>query len=410
MREGPEGEGMNTVKTMLKDCRNISGESLFLLGYMIYLGRAVWTSTMFPFPGRISTLCLLSAMVLITLKIVFFDRYPVTLLFGIIALVLCAGGVLALGHYMNAVFWLLVVMGSKDVDFGKMLKSYLLVAGTIVFLAFWSSIIGIIENLRYHGGRGIRNSFGIIYTTDFAAYIFFLLLIYFYLKGPALRVYHYLGAAVLSGVVYYFCRARVDSICILMVAVVFGIHGFLEHTQYALPRVRRGWRWIWRTFGLFSIPFWAAMSVAVTYYFKEENALLVWLDKWFSNRLTLGKQGLDEFGFTLFGQTVEMNGNGGSTEWPENYFFIDCSYVHVLLRFGVVFLLILVSAYVVCCWRNRCDIYFLFAIALVAINCVIAHHILEVSYNPFAYALLTVPLGRAAADSLLWKDTGGRNG
>ena len=129
MREGPEGEGMNTVKTMLKDCRNISGESLFLLGYMIYLGRAVWTSTMFPFPGRISTLCLLSAMVLITLKIVFFDRYSVTLLFGIIALVLCAGGVLALGHYMNAVFWLLVVMGSKDVDFGKMLKSYLLVTG-----------------------------------------------------------------------------------------------------------------------------------------------------------------------------------------------------------------------------------------------------------------------------------------
>lgn len=47
------------------------------------------------------------------------------------------------------------------------------------------------------------------------------------------------------------------------------------------------------------------------------------------------------------------------------------------------------------CFRNKKDIYLLFAIALVAVNCVIAHHIIEAAYNPFAFALLACNAGNA---------------
>ena len=234
----------------------VTGENLFLLGYMIYLGRAVWTSTMFPFPGRLSTICLLTALMLMGLKIILFDRYSFIMIPGMAALVLCAGAVLVSSHYMNAVFWIFLVMGSKDVDFSKILKIYLIVAGSIVLLAFCCSLMGVIENLQYtHVGRGVRNSFGIVYTTDFAAYVFFLLLVYFYLKGPALTVRHYGGAVVASGLVYHFCKARVDSICILLVALIYGTHSFMTHVRYAFPRVRRGWNILWRRLGIFSMPF-----------------------------------------------------------------------------------------------------------------------------------------------------------
>ncbi len=381
----------------------VTGENLFLLGYMIYMGRAVWTSTMFPFPDGLRTIILLTALVLIGIKIVFFDRYSFMQILGIIALILCAGAVMVSSRYLNAVFWIFLVMGSKDVDFGKILKIYLIVAGSIVFLAVCSSLIGVIENLQYTtSGRGTRNSFGIVYTTDFAAYIFFLLLVYFYLKGPALTFWHYAAAVAASGLVYYFCKARVDSVCILLVALIFGIHGFMVHTKYAFPRIRRAWQWLWRTWGVVSMPFWAAVSILATRLFDQENRAFSEINELFSGRLYLGQKGWDDFGLSLFGQTIDMVGFGGSIERPDNYFFIDCSYMNVMLRYGIVFLVVLVGVYTICCYKNRKDMYFLFAIALVSLNCVIAHHIFEVSYNPFAYALLAVHLGSKEKESVLW--------
>ena len=85
-----------------------------------------------------------------------------------------------------------------------------------------------------------------------------------------------------------------------------------------------------------------------------------------------------------------MIGAGGTTIFPDNYFFIDCSYILVCLRYGVIALLLLLIVYSLSCIKNKKDIYFLYAITLVSINCVIAHHILELEYNPFALALCIV--------------------
>ena len=48
----------------------------------------------------------------------------------------------------------------------------------------------------------------------------------------------------------------------------------------------------------------------------------------------------------------------------------------------------MVVIFAICCYKNRHDRYFLYAIALVSVNCMIAHHIIQIEYNPFALALL----------------------
>lgn len=84
-------------------------------------------------------------------------------------------------HYVYPLIWFVLIAGSDQVPFEKILKVYLLIVGAIVFLAFAASMLGVIPNLQYETStRGIRNSFGIIYPTDCSAHVFFWMLTFFY--------------------------------------------------------------------------------------------------------------------------------------------------------------------------------------------------------------------------------------
>ena len=365
------------------------GEILFFAGYILCLGRAVWVTTMFPYPDSIDKLPILLGLLLIVLKILLYDHYKMDFFIKAVIAVLCSGAVFVSSRYLNVCLWLFIVLGSKDISFQKLLRIYLLVTGTIVLLAFLSSLIGVIENLQYQtANRGIRNSFGIVFVTDFAAHIFYLTVAYFCLKGPDIRWYHCIGAAVIAYLVYHYCNARVDTVSILLTGILYGIHILLEHTRYAFPRWKQFWNKTWQGLGPFLMPTFAGFSIMVTAFYKEENRLLAWINEISSNRLDLGLRGIKDYGITLFGQSIEMIGGGGTTEQTSEYFFVYCSYMHILLRYGFVFTVMLIGIYVVCCYKHRNNLYFLFAISLVALNCIIAHHIIELAYNPFSFILL----------------------
>ena len=101
----------------------------------------------------------------------------------------------------------------------------------------------------------------------------------------------------------------------------------------------------------------------------------------------MGKRGLKQFGLSLFGKDVPMEGMGGSLKHTKPYFFIDCSYLFILLRYGVLFLGIVFIIYGAICYKYREDTALMLAILLLAVSSAIDQHLLEDAYNPFAYAL-----------------------
>lgn len=367
-----------------------TGEPLFFAAFIIQVIRSIWETTMFPSPGIVGKISLILVVLLMGFKILLYDNYKLKsfLIYG--CLIICVSAVFVFSGYLNPFLWLLIIMGCKDISFSKILKVYLLISGIIIFLAFCAALLGIIENLRYETGRGVRIAFGSVYVTDFAAHIFYMILVYCYLKGERLKACHYIGIAVIAGVVYYFCKTRLDSICILMIAIIFGLNHWLMRPQNKKKKLHRAWVKSWKWGGIFIIPVLAFFSIIATAFYSENIRFLNIINQVISGRLSLGKTGLEKYGISLFGQTVDMIGAGGTTEFPSDYFFIDCSYVHVLLRYGAIFTVILLAIYMFCSYKNKHDIYFLFAIFLVAVNSVIAHHILDLAYNPFACVLLAV--------------------
>lgn len=366
------------------------GEILFFAGYILYLGRGVWATTMFPLHGGISKLCLLLSVVLIGLKIILYNRFKVSELWFAGCLVIISIMVFLSSSYLNIFLWALLIFGSKDISFKKILEVYLLITGIIVFLAFVSSLLGVIVNLQYETEtRGIRQAFGISYTTDFAAHIFFLILVFFYLKGNRLKWIHYIGTLCVAVFIYHFCNARLDTISIVLMVLLFYLGSIIEDVPTITRNSKYQWHHFWRHTGLVSMPILAGIAFLLTILYSSDNTILNLVNKLISGRLALGKRGLEEYGLTLWGQAIDMVGMGGSVQMPADYFFIDCSYIFIFLRYGLVTLGIVLTVYVASCVKNKHDLYFLYAVALLAINCVIAHHLLEVEYNPFALALFS---------------------
>ncbi|MCI8578232.1 MAG: hypothetical protein HFG64_12120 [Lachnospiraceae bacterium] len=386
-----------------------TGEQLFLLGLAAYLAISMWATTMFPLTALVSKIFKLSFLALVGLKILLYDHYHMKPLVAIALAGACMVLALYFSSYAIILVCLVMVAGSKDVSFEKILQTYLLIIGGIMLLAFVASLLGVIENLQYETtSRGIRNSFGIVYTTDFAAHVFYLILTFFYLKGENLRYYHYILTLGICGLVYYFCNARLDSASIALVVLLFALGNGILHAKHMGRRLKILWTHLWEQAGPLVVPAMAAFAILITATFHEGNALLDAFEKESGRRIGMGKEAMDEYGIKLFGQYIEMVGNGGTTErHGSEYFFLDCSYVNIFMRFGVIVMVLTALVYLLACLKNRHDQYFLYAVALLAFNSLIAHHMLEVEYNPFTLAFLATCVRKPAAETDWPKAKGG---
>lgn len=285
---------------------------------------------------------------------------------------------------------LLVIVGAKDISFKKLLKVYVSTLGVLLLFTIAMALTGRIENLIfYQAGRRPRMAFGIIYPTDFSAYVFYILLAYFYIRGKRIK-YIEIGAIILiSMLIYWFCDARLNTICILIMVGVF-LYNKVIQAHYEKKQKTYTMNKIWQQILTMSTSIAAIFMVFVTILYSIDNKVLVFLNKLLNNRLLYGNMGYDIYGLSFWGQEIVQYGAGGSTKSIEHYFFLDVSYVSILLRFGVIilglvlviWLLIGLKAQKVRKWE------LLWAIALIALQCTVEHHMLQVVYSPFLWALL----------------------
>lgn len=365
--------------------------------YLIALGMLVFSmtlyTTMFRQPFHLHWFCDEVFWMLMVVKMALYDRnHPVYLLIS--ALLLGVSQVIFVVTGEREPFYLtMAVVAARGVDFRKILKVCAYVTLAVVAAAFVASLTGYIENLRYYTeGRGYRNSFGIVYTTDFAAHIFFLMLNFFYAYREKLKGWHYVAALAVAAAVYVACKARIDVACMLLLLAGYG--GFTcyqraEHKFMVPDRLRK----ISRAVMTASMPLAAIIMTALTLLYTKGSAFWSAFPESLQLRFLYGQQGLERYSFTPFGQQVTLIGQGGQLVYPENYFFIDCSYLYCFLLFGAVFLVLVLAAYVLCCMKYRDDFYLMYAVMLTALNCMIEHHLTDIAYCVFVLALFSEKKG-----------------
>lgn len=380
---------------LLKDKNNrfkLSPEQLYLSCFALYLASVTIQTTTFGtyYPHRLGTVIQLLTLAVMVGKVVFLDDLTLNQILVDLGL-LSIGTVVLLTSGMHAIIvTVLLVLAARQVEFKKIVTVYLCVVGGILLIAFAAAEIGLIQNITFETTDGLRQSFGVVYTTDFAAHIFYLCSAYLYLRARTFRPIDLVPVLLGTFVVYQYTKTMTDLIALFLLIVLILSYVY----RRKLKRV-----WICSValrYSFLAMPIFSLLILHLSATFNYREPIYRKINDLISARLALGNSAILAYGFKLFGQSpININGWGGDRVNTFNegvgnltYFFIDSSYLNLMISYGLLFAAVVIFG---TSWflyqRVKQRDYLLPAIvAAIALASAFDQHLLEVTYNVFILA------------------------
>lgn len=299
--------------------------------------------------------------------------------------------VFLMSHYVSGydflVDLLILILGAYRVDFEKILKTYMAVWLVLMAITIVGALTGAAENLVYHQGENgerTRMALGICYPTDFAAYVAYMMFVFVCLRDKYITYIEIGAMAVLAGVVYWITDARTDFMvmALLIVLVLFA------KRKYNIIRLALKSRTIMKSIIFIPLAV-SAVPWILTCLYNQKNVLWQKIDAMLSSRLYLGNIAVNNYRLTFFGQYIQESGFGGSLDWPDNYFFIDCSYISIGLKYGLVFLMLILilEIFIIVRALKKKQMFLVVVIYTIIIHSMMEHHYIQYWYNPFLLGL-----------------------
>lgn len=369
-------------------------EKCYLILFGIFFVDAFLHTTMFPLKDHSQFHIMLRIVMLVFIfaKIAISQIYRVSEVFVISIVMLSFFVAYARrSRYEILLTFVLLLIGAQGLSFRKIVQVYFGLGAILMVLMIVAAETGLIENLIYHQeGRRARIAFGSVYPTDFSAHVFYLCLAWTYIRKERLRIRELIIFLACGSAIYVFCDARMNTAMIVLLTLMLLYQKIQMHFEVKKGKI---WRRSRLLQGLMvgAVPLCAGFITLLTLSYREDSEfwkIVNWLT---SSRLLLGKKGITEYGFSWFGQYIPMIGSGGSTETRANYFFLDSSYISILLCMGTVVFCVICFLSVKISYRalKEEDFVFLTVLFCMALQCTVEHHMLEIAYNPFLLSAFT---------------------
>lgn len=376
----------------------ISGSQIYLATLAVYLVFAFLQNTTFEdyIGGHFYNIISYLAFGVLILKIVFYDHYHL-----IANLFIISGFLFSIIVWRNSGANLILVMiafilAAKNVSFDDIVKTYFNVNFWLLVVVIACSLLGVINNLSFVAqGRGTRYALGVIYPTDFAARILYLMLADAYLNFRNLNTTRYLVYILIALACKQVTDARLNFYCMLLLIIVSAIAQVAEQ-NYQLQQ--HDWtNSIVYTYWTFT-PILSAIAIFGTYFYDPTNNIYSKIDGMLSGRLTFGSMALQRYSVNLFGTKIKEHGYGNNMklfhQGINSYFFIDSSYMRLLIIFGLVALVVFIGISMFISIKNTLYGYYALPtiLLIVAFSSVVEQHFMELTYNPFLLAFISTIL------------------
>ena len=279
----------------------------------------------------------------------------------------------------------ILMIGAVGVPFKKILKTEFWVGLFVLLIAMLGSFSGVVRDLVYLQRGVYKHAFGIVYTTDFAAHVFFLLCTGWVLYSEALQLWFVLLAIAVDVFVYRYVQARNSTILIGLLAVGMVYVWTTEKIALKERKIIGRLCSVLEHVLCFSFAIAATAMLALTFAFARGQSLAVKLDSLISSRLWLGSEAIKNYGITYFGTPFDMVGSGGNELFHSGYNFVDSTYILLAVRYGA---LILIVSGILWWLASRKALKngqktMLIALSLIALHSTSEHHFIEIAYNAF---------------------------
>ena len=373
-------------------------ESAFLFALGLYLLLlTLWTVTInlvIPEKAETDLLVILTVLAVLRLTLLFCEessRWKYWLKVLLLAILVSTVWLLVYRNdgFLFLRFLAVLTPGCIGMDYRKVVKLQVYVVGLTVLSAVICACGDVIQNRIYFSENHLRSAWGIGYPTDFSSYLVFLC-VNAWIAWRKLPDWFFLGPGMISLLVAVFITHSNTSVfCSILFLLLVLIHMLLQKKN--MPKLRRAVDLL----SSFSFPLFGAGMIGLTWLYHQGNVAAVRIDVWNHHRLVLASKAYDAYGLKLFGSPLTQIGFGGSVLAPPGYNFIDCSYLLILLRYGLVTFLVIMVLWCLASLKasKMQDRRLLLGMALIAIHSVSEHHFTEINYNILLILLFAVLFG-----------------
>lgn len=295
-----------------------------------------------------------------------------------------------------------IILSIHDIKFEKIIKIIMIVLLIVFIQTILSSQIGLIENRVFYrtytgaANYGIRQSLGFVYTTILSVYYFHITSMYLFISKSSQKLSYLESISIIFGavLVQYLTDSRLTFFLTLLSVFVFQIMKIFDFT----PVIKNV---VFKKVVAYGVMTLIGLVILTPIFYNQNNELFVRLNNLFSNRITISQEAYNDYGVSLFGENIKMVGNADihyyvGEEYDSNYFYLDSSFIYILMKYGLLMLVIVVLAIYKVLSKNFISQYqyrIVILLVLIILNGILNPQFFMLMYNPTLFILFNSNYG-----------------
>ncbi len=266
-------------------------------------------------------------------------------------------------------------------DEKKILKLSCIIQGGVLFLTIVCALTRITQNLVVDEER-MRYSLGFAWASYAPNLFLFVSMQYMLLRRDKISWLELIVMEAINSFIFLQTDTKMSFLVLTVLVCVIGVNRVVSVKQYLL-QVKEKFFYLKKVYLI--LPWVCALFAVFLPLYRQESLFWKIMNSGFSGRLEYGKNAIMNYGFSLLGQKIDMQGFSVLGKTYEVYNYVDSSYLQIAIRYGIVLLAFICVLYGAALLKmcQRRDGRFLLLLLVILFLCVEEPFLFDVSFNVF---------------------------